>query len=152
MILFHFSLISILNPVYGDTFTNSVYADAVYFLFKDGNFPPLKHLSYVNVSKSSSQTVVVHKVLIHKSVNSFVAFKPVSVVSCNFIKSDFASKNVCNNTINLSNSELHVNLSLISLVNLWNLKLHVNLFVMALVILLNIKFSVKLFLMFLVNL
>lgn len=55
-----------INPVYGNT---------VYFLFRNGDSPPLKHPSSVNVSKSSQMTVV-YKVLISKSVNSFVPYKP----------------------------------------------------------------------------
>ena len=106
-----------INPVYGNSVTNSVYADAVCFWFKDDDFPPLKHPSSV-VFKSSSQRAVVHKVLIHKSVNSFVAYKAGSVVSHNFISPDFASKPVCNAPINLRNLKLLVNLFLMSLVNL----------------------------------
>lgn len=66
------------------------------FSFKDGHFPPLKNSSSVNISKSNNQPAAVHKVIIRKSVNSFVAHKHVSVVSRNFIRPHFASKPVCN--------------------------------------------------------
>ena len=36
--------------VYGNTVTNSVYADAVCSSFKDGDFLPLKHSPSANVS------------------------------------------------------------------------------------------------------
>ena len=62
------------------------------FWFKGGYFPPLKHSSYGNVSKSNNQFAVAHnKNKIRKSVKSFVASKPASVVSCNFIRPDFAN-------------------------------------------------------------
>ena len=87
-------LAPIINPVYGDTVINSLYADAVCFLFKDGDFP-LKRTSSINVSKLHNQSAAVHKAIIHKSVNSFVARKPVNVVSRNFVRPDCASKPVC---------------------------------------------------------
>ena len=62
---------------------------------KDPDFHPLKHSSSVNVSKSNNQSAIVHKVTIHKSVNSFVAHKLVSVAFCNFIRPDFASNYTC---------------------------------------------------------
>ena len=65
-------------------------------MFKGGYFPPLKHLSSVNVSKSKNQSAVVHKVTIHKSLNSFVAHIRVSVVSHNCIRPVVTSKLVCN--------------------------------------------------------
>ena len=73
-------LAPIINPVYGNTVTNSVYADVVCFSFKDDDFPPWKHSSSANVSKNNNQSAAVQKVIIHNSVNSFVVRKPVSVV------------------------------------------------------------------------
>ena len=43
----------------------------------------------------NNHSAAIYKVVIQKSVNSFVACKPVNVVSRNFIRSDFASKPVC---------------------------------------------------------
>ena len=59
-------------------------------------FFPLKHAPYVNASKGNNQSAAAHKVIVHNSVNSFVASEPVSVVSRNFIRPDFTSKHVCN--------------------------------------------------------
>ena len=73
-------LAPIINPVYGNTVTNSVYGDVVCFSFQDDDFPPWKHSSSTNVSKNNNQSAAVQKVIIHDSVNSFVARKPVSVV------------------------------------------------------------------------
>ena len=89
-------LAPIINLVYGNFFTNSACTDAVCFSFKDGYFPPFKHWSSANVSRSNNQSAPIQKAIIHKSVNSFVARKSVSVISCNFIRPDFASKPVCN--------------------------------------------------------
>ena len=69
-------LASIINSVFGDAATYSDHADAVSISFKDSDFPPLKRSSSV-VSKTNNQSAAVDIVIIHKSVNSFVARKPV---------------------------------------------------------------------------
>ena len=65
-------LAPIINPVYGNTVTKSVYTDAVCFLFNRDDSPLLKHSSSVDVSKTNNQSAVIHKVIIHEFVNSFV--------------------------------------------------------------------------------
>ena len=93
--LVKFILTPIISPAFGNTVTNSVYADVVYFLFKDDHFHPLKHSSSVNVSEINNQSAVVHKVIIHKYLNTFVARKHVSVFCRSFIRPNFVSKPVC---------------------------------------------------------
>ena len=46
-------LAPIINLVRGNTVTNSVYT-IVCSAFKDGDFPPLKQSSFVNISKSNN--------------------------------------------------------------------------------------------------
>ena len=95
-------LAPVIHPVYGNSFTNFVYPNAVCFSFKDDDFSPLKHSTYVNISKSNDQPAIVYKTTVHKSVdyglhNSLAAHKLVSSVSCNVTRPDFASEPVCNN-------------------------------------------------------
>lgn len=62
------------------------YTTVVCFSFKEGDFLLLKHSTSVNDCKSNNQSAVVHRVIIHKSVHSFLAREPVNVASLNFIK------------------------------------------------------------------
>ena len=46
-------LAPIINPVHDNTVTNSVYTKVICSSFKDRDFPPLKHSSLVNISRSN---------------------------------------------------------------------------------------------------
>lgn len=89
-----------------------MYVDALCFSFKENDFLPWKQVSSY-VSKSNIQSIVVHKVVIHKSFNSFAVRKSVSLVSRNLMRTAFASKPA------------------MFPVNLWNVKLLLNLFIVS---------------------